>query len=316
MKKVAIQLFGHLRSYKNTYESLFRNVVQPQVIRGYDVDVFIHTWDETDHATVTWHNTKGEQRGRGVTSDIVDEVRKLYQPKSMLMESQLDVSDDIIIEKIAGISRSFKGFVNAAYTEYMGSKIRRDYAAENAIHYDWVIVTRPDIFFYSPFIVDDFLKVYGEYHWDIPKNGVFFAYNPFARGLVEDKYMIGGSDLCFFGNEKTIDIATSCYDDIQANTVNPDTVKDNFYCFEIFWYEYWEKHGLEPIRIKYLQGSDYQIIRNAEDYNSVIRNKKKPQDKYLQSRLLRLEQELLKLLPYCLVRSRIARIQRKIEALR
>lgn len=335
-KRVAIQLFGHLRSYKKTSESLFKYLVQPQVDNGYEVDIFIHTWDETDHSTITWHNKNGEQRGRTVTTEVIKEVKKIYHPKKLLVEKQVDAPDYIITEKIASAPRSYKGVVNVAYTKYMASVLRRDYAREHNISYDYVIVTRPDIVFHEDFIIDDFLRVYNVYNWEVPQNGLFFGFNFFARGLVEDKHMLGGSDIIFFGSENVIDTATSCYREIENNVISTNNISDDFYCFEIFWYQYWIKHGLEPIRIKYIQFSSFNIIRNVEDYNRAMReqaeqakainslkivsltgadaNIRYKKEKKKAKTGLKFLREFLKLLPYFLVHKKITNIRRQISA--
>lgn len=334
-KKIAIQLFGHLRSFRKTAQSLFSYIIKPQLENGYEVDIFIHTWNETDHSTITWHNQNGEQRGRLVDDKVLDEVKRIYKPKKILVEKQIDVPEFIITEKIAGVPRSFKGVVNVAYTKYMASKLRREYAHENNIEYDWVIVTRPDIIFHQPFIIDEFLHVYDEYKWQIPQNGLFFGYNFFARGNVEDKHMIGGSDIIFFGNANTIDKATSCYEEIKAGIITPENISKDFYCFEVFWYNYWQKMQLEPIRIKYLQFSSFNIVRNEEEYNIALKRCKNEKEKVdaikisalngydanIRMRspknfyLLKFEREILKILPYCLIHKKITKLTNKIKGI-
>lgn len=276
-KNIAVQLFGHLRSYKRTCKSFLKNVVEANVEKGYNADIFIHTWNETDHSSITWHNWNGEKRGIILNDLILKEIKKIYNPKKMLVSKQLEVEDFIITEKIGGVPRAYKGVVNVAYTKFMSSKIRMEYAKENNIKYDYIIVTRPDILFHSKFIIDDFLRIYKEYDWEIPKNGIFYGHNHFARGLVEDKYMIGGSDIIFFGNENTINKATNLYLNIENNTLNIDKIKNNFYCFEYFWYEHWLSQGLEPIKLKYFQFSDYNIIRNEAEYESALKNSESKQ---------------------------------------
>lgn len=277
MKNIAIQMFGHLRSYKKVYKSLIENLEIANKKIGYNVDIFIHTWTETDHSSITWHNWEGEKRGIRINKEIENNIMKFYKPKSILITDQLDVEDFIITEKIGGVPRSFKGVVNVAYTKYMSTQLRIEYAKKNNIKYDYVIVTRPDIIFHSPFIIDDFLYIYKEYKWDIPENGIFFGHNHFARGLLEDKHMIGGSDIIFFGNEDSINKATSLYKKIKDNKLDIENLKNNFYCFEYFWYEYWISQGLEPIKLKYFQFSDYNIIRNEEEYAKFMDSYKEKQ---------------------------------------
>lgn len=271
-KNIAVQLFGHLRSYKRTYKSFLKNIVEANIKNGYNIDIFIHTWNETDHSSITWHNHNGEKRGIILNEKILNEIKNIYVPKRILVSKQIEVQDFIITEKIGGVPRAYKGVVNVAYTKFMSSELRKEYAKENNIKYDYIIVTRPDILFHSPFVIDEFLNIYKKYNWEIPQNGIFYGNNHFARGLVEDKYMIGGSDIIFFGNENTIDKATNLYLNIENNILDINSVKNNFYCFEYFWYEHWLSNELEPIKLKYFQFSDYNIIRNEEEYENALKN--------------------------------------------
>ena len=321
-KRVAIQLFGHLRSFRKTHESFFKYIVEPQLKNGYEVDIFIHTWNETDHSTITWHNQNGEKRGLSVDQKI-------------LVENQIKVDNFIITEKIASAPRAFSGVANVAYTQFMSSKIRRAHAEENNIKYDYVIVTRPDIMFHKPFDIDNFLYIYNEYNWDIPQNGLFFAHNFFARGNVEDRHMIGGSDIIFFGNEDVINKATNLYTEIHEKTIKPSDIEKDFYCFEVFWYNYWLKQNLEPIRIKYIQFSYFNIVRNEEEYNRALLNNELEYKKVYniktnainnfdenvffqsqkerKSKFDKIKREILKILPYCIVHKKINILNEKIK---
>lgn len=271
-KNIAVQLFGHLRSYKRTYKSFLKNIVEANIKNGYNIDIFIHTWNETDHSSITWHNWNGEKRGVIVNDTTLKQIKKIYNPKKILVSKQIELQDSIITEKIGKVPRAYKGVVNVAYTKYMSSELRKEYSKENNIKYDYIIVTRPDILFHSSFVIDDFLRIYQVYNWQIPQNGIFYGHNHFARGLVEDKYMIGGSDIIFFGSEYSIDKATNLYLKIKNNALDIDKIKNNFYCFEYFWYKHWLSQGLEPIKLKYFQFSDYNIIRNESEYESALKN--------------------------------------------
>jgi hypothetical protein len=81
-KKIAIQLFGHLRTFRLTYKNFIRNIIEVNKKDGYMVDVFIHTWTETDHSDKTWNNPHGLKRGSEVTEDIINEIYKYYNPKN------------------------------------------------------------------------------------------------------------------------------------------------------------------------------------------------------------------------------------------
>lgn len=266
-KRIAIQLFGHLRSFRKTYQGFYENIILPNEKAGYKIDIFLHTWNETDHSTITWHNQNGELRGKEIDDEVIEFIEKNYKPKKYMIEPQVAADDYIITEKIAGVPRAYKGVVNVSYTKYMANKLRLDYEKEHKIKYDYVIVTRPDILFHKPFDIDKLLYVYKNYGWEPPGNGLFFGYNLFSRGDVEDKHLLGGIDIIFFAKPENITKATSFYELVKNNKITPPEVGKDFYCFEIFWYNYWLSQGLEPIRVKYFQFSAFNIIRNEEEYN-------------------------------------------------
>ena len=54
-KKIAVQMFGHLRTFEHTYKSFFENLINPNKEDGYEIDIFIHTWDKLE-ANATYHN--------------------------------------------------------------------------------------------------------------------------------------------------------------------------------------------------------------------------------------------------------------------
>jgi hypothetical protein len=86
-KRIAVQFYGHLRSFEKTYKAFVKYVVEEQKRKNnYEVDVFIHTWAETDHSSIAYHNLNGEKRGGVVDNDIIQKVKKYYNPKELLVE--------------------------------------------------------------------------------------------------------------------------------------------------------------------------------------------------------------------------------------
>ena len=43
--RVALHFVGHLRTFRETSPKLMENVINPNVLRGCDISVFMHTWD-------------------------------------------------------------------------------------------------------------------------------------------------------------------------------------------------------------------------------------------------------------------------------
>ena len=252
-KKIAIQLFGHLRTFDHAFKYFEKYVLEPNKKSGYEIDIFIHTWNERDHSTINYRNPNGEKPSdAALTKADQEKVLALYKPKSILFENQIECEDKIIIEKIANVKRSIKGCINNSYTIFKVNELRQKYEKENNIKYDWVIQTRPDILFKSPFDIDLLLEPYQRFSFDVPQNAFFYASNPFNRGMVLDPRLICGSDLIYFSAPNK---ATALYQNFDKNIdIN------NFYCFEVWWMEFWKKQNLKPIMINYLFGRDADVL--------------------------------------------------------
>ncbi|EAL3411133.1 hypothetical protein A9L80_09355, partial [Campylobacter coli] len=55
MKKLAIQLFGHMRTYEKTYKKFKENIIDVNVQNNWEIDLFIHTWDKFNSSSKSWH---------------------------------------------------------------------------------------------------------------------------------------------------------------------------------------------------------------------------------------------------------------------
>ncbi|WP_294612025.1 hypothetical protein [uncultured Gilliamella sp.] len=304
-KRIAIQLFGHLRTFEYTFESFNKYLLKENILDDYQIDIFIHTWNELDHATINYRNLDGKAlTDKSLTNEELSLVNKLYQPKKIVVESQLDCQDEVLIEKIGRFPRAKKGCLNNSYTIYIVNKLRNEYELENNIHYDWVIVTRPDIFFKSPFRIDNIISCYVNFGLKIPDKAIFHGFNPFGRGnLIEDPRFLAGSDLIFFGKPENIDKSSSLYTEF-----NDNIFPENFYCMEVWWANFWKKKEMTLFPINYRHGPDFDVIKTEmlQD-NKLSRNSK---SRYFKRIILRF---LLSLFPYCLVKNKINRLQKKIE---
>ena len=53
-KRIAIQFYGYLRSYKDCRDSFFKHLVKPIQKAGYEVDIFMHSWDFVEGQVTSW----------------------------------------------------------------------------------------------------------------------------------------------------------------------------------------------------------------------------------------------------------------------
>lgn len=141
--KLAICFMGHLRTYKQTYESFLENVLKPNLKDAMweEIDIFIHTWDTFEKSGFAWHEQNKEIDGVKITEQVICEVKQIYKPKKMLVETLMqDRGMHLSIER--------------------SQKLALEYEKEQNISYDYIMVTRPDLYFHTPLILSSFINAY------------------------------------------------------------------------------------------------------------------------------------------------------------
>lgn len=259
-KRIAIQLFGHLRTFKETASSFFKKVIIPNQAEGYEIDIFIHTWDEKEHSDINFSNPNGDVIGsKMLTKEEMQKVIELYAPKKFIFDKQEKIKEEIYIDK-AGNKRSTKTFCNLSKTLFMSNKLREDYEKENKIKYDWVIVTRPDIEFLREFKISSFLSTYTEWKTPLPQTALFYGCSSYHWEEnwypVEIKELITCNDLILFSKPEIIDKAMDVYPNWKKYFQ-----KKEIYTIEKMFMDYWKNEGLNPIAVKYRPGKEFRIRR-------------------------------------------------------
>lgn len=69
--KIALHLFGHLRTFKECLPTFNQFLIQ-----NHECDVFMHTWDETDRKTESWY--KNTDRNIVTTDDLIFIKRQFH----------------------------------------------------------------------------------------------------------------------------------------------------------------------------------------------------------------------------------------------
>lgn len=264
MKRIAIELYGLTRSYKETFDSFFFNLLQPLYNSGYIVDIFIHTWSESDSNDITWHNPTGENRGQNMDEIQYNDIIEKYRPKKIIVDYPLDIPKELVLyEKLANKSRSYNSFISCFYSRFISNELRIAYEKENNIVYDKVILTRFDISFDKPFILDHYIKTYCEHtKMNIPANTVLTACSPWRMCSVADSANIECcTDLIVISNSFVMNQITRLYEDINKKYITKKFINENNYNIEVLWRKYWQLKGLEHIKIKYIESEDFHIVR-------------------------------------------------------
>lgn|GEM_PF-3884671 len=204
--KVAIQLYGHLRTYLRCAEYLQRNILSQ-----YECDVFMHTWDKLEHTSKSWYDDKVKSDPLAVTDEIIASLHKLYAPKGLKIETQDSIKE--LEEKghfgtHPTIQISLKGFKSMLYSQHQANNLRLQHEKENSIRYDYVVVLRPDILPLVPLDIHIFDKDFSFY----PKTSVHLLHNSLIK-LKSNRYFNYPLlfDCFFLGLPDTITTITNCY---------------------------------------------------------------------------------------------------------
>ncbi|OPZ76567.1 MAG: hypothetical protein BWY78_01331 [Alphaproteobacteria bacterium ADurb.Bin438] len=171
-------MFGHARTFKDAFSSLKEKVIDVNVKKGYEVDVFLHIWSVNDYTN---------------NIDLNDEdikfIEENYKPKKYKIEVQTE-------------GKRMHYSINSV------NEIRLEYQKENNIQYDWVIFTRPDILFLANLIPDDFEADYMKK--DVIEKGLksdniaFYGNTLFLRMGISDPRYITEADLVWFARPKNV----------------------------------------------------------------------------------------------------------------
>ena len=137
--RIGLVLFGHLRSFRSTYDSYKQFLKTLQHIG--DVDVFCHTWDIEESVTASWWK---EHRTDDPPPPTVDsgEIVSKYDPVQYSIESsrQFDSSGYDINSSIP-----IAGILSMLHSQRRAFDLLSAHEKQNGFKYDIVIKTRYDL---------------------------------------------------------------------------------------------------------------------------------------------------------------------------
>lgn len=172
--KIAACISGHMRTYRETAESLHENLLKP-LSGGEEYDIFIHTCHENDMSSNCLKNPENSPlKPVQLNEEDLALIDKLYEPKK--------ISFDLSTEK-TGLGRQPMLRRIAAC-----DNLRLQYEKENNKNYDLVIRLRPDTFFvekFEPIALQDneiIFFSYGRHH------GGYYDGFAIGSGQVMERY--------------------------------------------------------------------------------------------------------------------------------
>ncbi|WP_270982990.1 hypothetical protein [Campylobacter upsaliensis] len=184
-KRLAVQFYGHLRTYEKTYKSLFKHIVKINEADGWEVDFFIYTYDKFEHNAKTWHHHNPNLKNRFVLKSDEENLQRIFRPKALKIGH--------LEENEHGMLKSFEE----------GNKLRQAYEKEQGFKYDLIFYTRPDLIYVSDLRINTYLDIYQNHpefkHFGLNYKFYLVCHGQFKRLPVADpRYFL--ESLCFFAN--------------------------------------------------------------------------------------------------------------------
>lgn len=152
--KIALCLYGHLRSYKQCLPSLIDNVIIP-----YNPDIFAMTWmDSLGSNTQNFENARYnigyDTSDPKVEPSIIQYINGLIKPVDWHLDHFLLYKNDFIKIIDNGVPWQFPilhhrplGTLGSSFSRYVTLKMKRQKELMQNWDYDFVIATRWDVFF-------------------------------------------------------------------------------------------------------------------------------------------------------------------------
>ncbi|MCR4555634.1 MAG: hypothetical protein K5766_02375 [Alphaproteobacteria bacterium] len=241
--KIAVQLYGHLRTYKRCFSALKRHLLDK-----YDCDIFMHTWDTVDHNTPTWHEYCSQNAMKKIEEK---EIIPLYHPKLLKIENQPLKDLGVLIANKNQIS--IFGIQSMFYSMKSVNGLRQKYEKDKNIQYDFVIFIRPDILLLEDFDIESFIKNYTQKELTAR---VFHAGK--LRATNFDFEWIVGEDTLFFLKPQAADSLFSDLDNLYRYSREQPVIP---YGPEYFLIQEEEKRNLKPVLLQYFWEQHFDILR-------------------------------------------------------
>jgi hypothetical protein len=242
--RVAIQLYGHLRTFQSCAVSL-----EKYIFSNENVDVFIHTWSETEHNTRSWYPDSFREEPKILDKKILNDIQQLYKPKGLIIDQQPLFSEEGHFGTHEKVQISLLGLKHSMYSIYQANLLREKYQQQENIKYDLVFITRPDIEFQELIRFLEFDRYFNFYNNTLIHLVHRHELNVRERQLITYPQMI---DVAFFGKPDTVSIATGMYTFFDRylkdyNLVLPKGVEIP----ELAWRQYLGERGIVSLYFRF-----------------------------------------------------------------
>lgn len=249
MSKTALLLHGQPRFFKECYSSIYDNIIKPN-----NCDVFIHFWNNKD-GNNEWSNVGPSYKKntkdieKNIDENIENKLIKLYSPKKIISENQIDFNNTDNEEHITNEEQTFYKsnkitfflFYSMYYSIYKVNELKKKYENENNFKYNTVIKIRFDVQINKPFII---------------KNIDNSFYNEKNSKAITDRI--------FYSSSKTMDTIASLYKNVEIQKLN--IINNVTYIWKNIKYlrneallEWWLHKNKINVKNGYINQNDYKI---------------------------------------------------------
>jgi len=245
MAKIAILMYGHLRTYKKTHHSFFKNVID--VNENIDFDIFISTWNRVDVSS-------GELKEMELF-----ELSEIYKPKNIDVVSTDAENYLSHLEGVGQIKNDM--LVNTNFHILNCQEMIYSYEVQHGFKYDYILLTRPDIYFNQNLDLTDLLSSRVRGHIETKNDkSLFYPYiicDHYGQIMDNEKYICGVDLLCIYsrdiaGKMRGWDIKSKEYEDLLPEFA----ITKAFSGYEVSK----KIIGYEKDRSFYIQRSGYSLL--------------------------------------------------------
>ncbi len=139
--KIALVLFGHLRSFRSAHDSYKKFLKALQHVGN--VDVFCHTWDIEESVTASWWKEHKENEVLPATV-FSSQVEEYFHPVKYIIESSRQFDDsDYNIDS----SMPIAGILSMLHSQRHVFDLLKQHEQQNGFQYDVVVKTRYDLLY-------------------------------------------------------------------------------------------------------------------------------------------------------------------------